>query len=114
MIALRVFAPIEKMKRSLEAAIRRSNNYDPSLLFLIDGAYHLLYAVGLLCALRGLDRNVPEEALMQLDNTIRILKAAVEREKQDPAFALKRFFKSARAKSYIQDAAKELVGQAAS
>lgn len=112
--ALRVFAPIEERKRALETAIRRGSEYDPSLLFLIDGAYHLLYAVGLLCTLRGCDRMVPAEPLKQLDDAIRVLKAAVEREKQDPAFALKRFFKSSRAKAYIQDEAKKLVETAGS
>ena len=60
---LQIFRPIETRKRSLEAAIRRGAEYDSSLLFLIDGAYHLLYAVGFLCTLQGLDKSDVDVAL---------------------------------------------------
>ena len=107
---LQIFRPIETKKRNLEAAIRRGAEYDSSLLFLIDGAYHLLYAVDLLCTLQGLDKSDVDVALTQLDNAIAVVQAAVREEEKDPAFALKRFFKSARAQRYIQRAAKQLTG----
>lgn len=105
---LQIFRPIEAKKRSLEAAIRRGAEYDSSLLFLIDGAYHLLYAVELLCTLQGLDKSDVDVALTQLDNAIAVVQAAVREEEKDPAFALKRFFKSTRAQRNIQRAAKQL------
>lgn len=106
--SLRIYEPIRVKKRELDSAIRRGVHYDTDLLFLIDGSYHLLYAVGILCVIRGVDRNDVEESLGQLKDAYRVMAIAVEREKRDPAFAMKRFFKSARATSYLQEAAEGL------
>ena len=105
---LQIFRPIETKKRCLQSAIRQGEQYDASLLFLIDGAYHLLYAIGCLCTSRGIDKSNSTSSLNQLENAIEVVKEAVERESTDLAFALKRFFKSARAQRYIDDAVKKI------
>jgi hypothetical protein len=43
------------MKRDLERAVRRGQAYDPAMLFLVDGACHLLVAIAELCTLRKID-----------------------------------------------------------
>jgi hypothetical protein len=110
--AIAVFTPIERMKRKLQKSIRSGEDYDVDLLFLIDGAFHLLYAVSHLCELRGIDPTDSVRAETQLDDGVRVLKkAVVEERQQDVAFAHKRFFKSERARARIHKAAAELVEQ---
>jgi len=109
LVPLQVFQPIEEMKRNLERAVRRGQSYDPAKLFLVDGAYHLLFAVEVLCTLRNIDYWHAGEAFTQLEDATRVIQAAVRKEASDPAFAYKRFFKSTRARRYIEEAARELV-----
>jgi AIPR protein len=106
---LQVFQPIEEMKRNLERAVRRGQTYDPAMLFLVDGAYHLLFAIAMLSTLRNIDHWQAEKAVAQLEDATRVVQAAVRKEASDPAFANKRFFKSTRARRYIEEAARELV-----
>ena len=79
------------------------------MLFLIDGAYHLLFAIAVVCSVRNIDRWQVNEASEQLENAISVVKAAVKKESSDPAFAYKRFFKSTRARRYIEEVARELL-----
>jgi hypothetical protein len=109
LVPLQVFQPIEEMKRNIERAARRGQSYEPAMLFLVDGAYHLLFAIAVLCTLRNLDHWQAEEAVAQLEDATRVVLAAVRQEASDPAFAHKRFFKSTRARRYIEEAARELV-----
>jgi hypothetical protein len=76
---------------------------------LIDGAYHLLFAVGYLSALREIDRTNVGAVLDNLADAFTVVKNAVDKEKSDPAFAYKRFFKSTRAKKYVEDEAVRFV-----
>ena len=110
LVPLQVFQPIEEMKRNIERAARRGQSYDPAMLFLVDGAYHLLFAMAELCTLRKIDHWKTEEAVKQLEDAIEAVQAAVKKEATDPAFAYKRFFKSTRARRYIAEAALELIG----
>jgi len=109
LVPLQVFKPIEIMKRDLERAVRRGQSFDPSMLFLVDGAYHLLFAIAELCSLRKIDNLHTETVIEQLQDAIQVVKTAVKNEVNDPAFAYKRFFKSTRARRYIEKAARELV-----
>jgi hypothetical protein len=52
----RVFQAIESRKSRLQRAIRTASEYRQSHLYLIDGAYHVLYAVGLLMSKQGDDK----------------------------------------------------------
>jgi hypothetical protein len=107
-VPLQIFKPIEDRKRDLERAVRRGLTYDPAMLFLVDGAYHLLFAIAVLCGLRSIDQWDVDEAISQLDNAIRVVQEAVKRESLDPAFAYKRFFKSTRARRYIEECARDV------
>ena len=103
LIPLKIFRPIEQMKREFQRSIRNGLRFDRNMLFLIDGAYHLLYAISVICDQRNLDSSNVEIALAQMDNAIHIIQKAVnDEEEKEPAFAHKRFFKSIRAKRYIQ------------
>jgi hypothetical protein len=62
-----------------------------------------------LCTLRNLDHWQAKEAVAQLEDATRVVLAAVRKEASDPAFAHKRFFKSTRARRYIEEAARALV-----
>lgn len=108
LVPLQVFQSIEEMKRELERAVRRGQSYDPAMLFLVDGAYHLLFAITELCTLRKIDHWQTEKAVPQLKDAIQVVQDAVKKELQDPAFAYKRFFKSTRARRYIEEAARDL------
>jgi hypothetical protein len=104
-----IYYPIDLLKRGLYNSIRKGDSFDKDLLFLIDGSYHLLYTISLLCNLRHLDESNMETAINQLADAIKVVVAAVKQESDDPAFAHKRFFKSTRAKRNIISIAKELV-----
>jgi hypothetical protein len=109
LVPLAVSQPIEQMKKDLERAVRRGQAYDPAMLFLVDGAYHLLFAIAELCTLRKIDHWQAEKAVAQLKDATQVVQTAVKREVSDPAFAYKRFFKSTRARRYIEEAAREFV-----
>lgn len=108
LVPLLVLRSIDKDKRQLERAIRRGEDYDPALLYLIDGAYHQLFAVSHLCAVRGIDHWDLETTMTQVPDSRTLVQAAVKREITDPAFAYKRFFKSTRSRRYIEEAARNL------
>ena len=104
--------PIERLKRGLQTAIRRGAAFDPGNLFLIDGAYHLLYAVRAVCTQSDVDPHDADLAIEQLPSAMEVVKGAVKREETAaPAFAYRRFFKSKRAKRYIDEGAEALHGQ---
>lgn len=109
LVPLQLFRPIEDAKRALERSIRRGEQFDSASLFLIDGAYHQLFAINLLCELRLLDPSNLAQALDQSSDAAEAVKRAVQREIRDPAFAYKKFFKSVRARRFIEDEARELV-----
>lgn len=101
----KVFEQILKEKKALERAIRSDEPFDPSRLLLIDGAYFVLFAVGRICELRGIDRNDATRAASQYAEALTIVTRVVaEEQTADPAFAHKRFFKSVRAKQRIEEA----------
>ena len=103
---LQVFHSIDDRKSTLERAVRRGQTYDAGLLFLVDGAYHLLFAVAELCSVRKIDHWHADEAVLQIEDATLVVQAAVKKESADPAFAYKRFFKSTRARRYIEEAAR--------
>lgn len=112
LVPLQLFDAIEKLKRKLQRNVRQGADYDPKMLFLIDGSYHLLYATATLCELRGIDRmNVPE-AKKQVADAIDVVVGAVEHEQRnDLAYAHKRFFKSVRARKLIERFAAKIAKQ---
>lgn len=100
-----VYRHIEGQKRRLQRALRQGEPYDVDDLYLIDGGYHLLYALSKLVATQDLTPSQIKEALEHLPCASAAVKAAVRKEQsKDPAFAYKRFFKSGRARHLINDA----------
>lgn len=105
LVPLEVLRPIEQKKRDIQRAIRKGQTYDAGMLFLIDGAYHLLYTTCSLCDIRQLDKLDAPLVIQQLDEAIELIVKVVNEEKaNDPAFSYKRFFKSKYAKTQIDKA----------
>lgn len=101
--ALSVFHEVERLKRKIQYNVRHGEDYDPEMLFLIDGAYHLLFAIAVLCEVRSVDRENFVEAKKLLNDAIDVVVRAVKHERtNDAAFAHKRFFKSTRARKLIE------------
>ncbi len=100
---LRVFSEIEAVKRDLHRKIKKGELFDRSLLFLIDGAYHVLFTVAELCERRGIDPLDEALAKAEIQNALKVVKELVEQEtKLDEAFTTNRFFKDAKTKGKIQ------------
>lgn len=100
---LRVFSEIETLKRDLHRKIKKGEAFDRNLLFLIDGAYHVLFTVAELCESKGIDPIDETLAKAEIENALKVIKELVEQEsKQDEAFTTNRFFKDAKTKGKIQ------------
>ena len=104
------FKPIAEAKKALQKAIRGGRDYDVDDLFLIDGGYHFLFCIAYLAESAGVSLLDVGEVLQHTSDAKRVVRKAVAREQEDPAFAHKRFFKSTRAKRYIEEEASRLIG----
>lgn len=103
LVPLRVYKDIEAHKRDLQRKIKRADTFDPELMFLIDGAYHVLFAVAELCESKNIDPLNETKAKAEIPRAINVVKDIVKQEiKQDPAFTTNRFFKDAKTKAKIQ------------
>jgi hypothetical protein len=105
--AIKVLSAIETRKKKLQSAIKKDNSFNASEMFLIDGAYHALFAVGQLCDIRGIQRFNYQEAIKLVPLSIKYVNEVVEKAKNDDeAFSFNRFFKDSKTKtkiaSYIQ------------
>ncbi|MCX6093054.1 MAG: AIPR family protein [Candidatus Bipolaricaulota bacterium] len=104
---LSVFGEIEAQKRTLQRQIKRAGAFDPDLLFLIDGAYHVLFTVSLLCEDSAVDP-LSDAAKGLIPRAVELLRQLVQQESaRDEAFTASRFFKDAKTKSKIQRAIAE-------
>ncbi|QSB02648.1 AIPR family protein [Methylomonas sp. EFPC1] len=106
--ALKVLNVIEAKKKALQTSIRSQSQFDKSNLYLIDGAYHVLFAVGQLSDCRQIDRLDFDHAKDIVPDAIRYVGDVVETEQnKDESFSFNRFFKDAKTKtkiaSYIQN-----------
>lgn len=100
---LQVFSEIEMVKRDLHLKIKKGEAFDRNLLFLIDGAYHVLFTVAELCESKGIDPLDETLAKAEIKNALKVIKELVEQEGgQDEAFTTNRFFKDAKTKNKIQ------------
>lgn len=108
---LQVSEPIVVRKRALQSAMRRGQEFDKSHLFLLEGNYHVLYVIRLLCEHRNLAKSDSNVAKQQLDDAIEIVKLTVERERaKDPdSFRVNVFFKDADTKKKLRDVLIEYV-----
>lgn len=102
LIALRLLSKIEGEKRKVQASIQSQNDFDASKMFLIDGAYHVLFAVGQIADKKSIDR-------LNLENTSQLIPAAIElistmvstEQEQDASFSFNRYFKDSKTKTKI-------------
>ncbi len=103
LVPLSVFGEIEKIKRDIQKKIRRQERVDHRLLFLIDGAYHVLFTVYQLCEETSLDPDDEKNAMSCVKAAINVVADLVQKEmKTDEAFTFNRFFKDAKTKATIQ------------
>jgi len=97
--ALKVLNVIECEKKILQVSIRSQTSFDKSKLYLIDGAYHVLFAVGQICDCRVIDRLEFNGVKGIVPDAIRYVSELVEIEQQkDPTFSFNRFLKTRRLK----------------
>ncbi len=110
--SMKILSAIESRKKHLQSAIRKQEDFDVHSLFLIDGAYHVLFAVAQICDNRFIDRFNYDEAVKLIPQALEYVAALVyETQNKDEAFSFNRYFKDAKTKtkiaSYIQN--KDLV-----
>lgn len=105
--ALRLLKMIETEKRKVQAAIKKQEDFDYRFIFLIDGAYHALFAVGQICDAREIDRLDFEKAKDLIPKAMEYIAEMVSTaQESDESFSFNRFFKDAKTKikiaTYIQ------------
>ena len=116
--SVKVLEEIESEKKLLQSAVRKQEQFDKRKMFLIDGAYHVLFAVGQICDARSVDRINHNEASKFIPTAIDYVSDLVEEAKEmDEGFSFNRYFKDAKTKtkiaSYIQNREQEIVKQTA-
>ena len=71
-------------------------------MFLIDGAYHVLFAVGQICEVCNVDRFNKDAAISYIPKAIDyISELIVKAQAQDESFSFNRFFKDSKTKTKI-------------
>lgn len=105
LVPLRVLAEIEKAKRDVQKKIRREERIEPRMLFIVDGAYHVLFTVSALCEHNAVDPLDETRAKGYVGGAIALVAALVQKEiKADAAFTFNRFFKDTKTKVKIEAA----------
>ena len=100
---LTIFSEIETIKRELKRKIKKEEPFDVDLLFLMDGAYHVLFTVAELCESNDVDLLDEVKAKAEIPHALDLLKDLVKQERaRDEVFTASRFFKDAKTKSKIQ------------
>lgn len=102
LIALRLLSKIEGEKRKVQASIQSQNDFDASKMFLIDGAYHVLFAVGQIADKKNIDRLSLESTSQLIPSAIELISTMVSTEQaQDASFSFNRYFKDSKTKTKI-------------
>lgn len=102
LIALRLLSKIEGEKRKVQASIRSQNDFDASQMFLIDGAYHVLFAVGQIADKKNINRLNLESTSQLIPTAIKLISTMVSTEQeQDASFSFNRYFKDSKTKTKI-------------
>ncbi len=112
--SLKILNVIEAVKKSLQSAIRKQEAFDTELLFLIDGAYHALFAVAQICDERKIERLNYEEAIKLVPIAFSYIGELVkDAQDKDEAFSFNRYFKDAKTKikiaTFIQNKEQKVV-----
>jgi hypothetical protein len=103
LVPLQLYAKIQTTKREMQRKVKKGEPVDSSLLFLIDGGYHVLFAVHELSESRGIDPFDLAQTQRLIEPAIALVRdlVLVEMEK-DEAFTTNRFFKDAKTKAKVQ------------
>lgn len=100
--AIKVLDEIERRKKRLQASIRRQEPFERNEMFLLDGAYHVLFAVGQICDIKGIERVNFLSAIEQIPSAIeKISELVAEAQERDEGFSFNRYFKDAKTKTKI-------------
>lgn len=103
LVSLRLYEAVQAQKRNLQNRIRKGEKVDASLLFLIDGGYHVLFTVHELCESQSVDPFDLVKAKKLIPSAMQLVKELVNNEmKADEAFTTNRFFKDAKTKAKLQ------------
>lgn len=105
--AVRILDSIERVKKRVQSAIRKQEKFKADEMFLIDGAYHVLFAVGQICDIKKTPRLDYQKASELIPSAVKYISEVISKEQEeDPGFSFNRFFKDAKTKtkiaSYIQ------------
>lgn len=106
--AAKVLESVEVRKKLLQSAVRKQAPFNKDEMFLIDGAYHVLFAIAQICDARKIDRKDYKEASKLVSTAINYVAELVkEAQENDEGFSFNRYFKDAKTKtkiaSYIQN-----------
>jgi AIPR protein len=105
LVPFKLYGNIQERKRALQRKVKKSEPIDSSLLFLVDGGYHVLFAVHEICETMDIDPFDYVMAEKLIPDAITHVKSLVSRAMQDDkAFTTNRFFKDAKTKVKIQRA----------
>lgn len=100
--ALRLLNLIEVEKRKVQSAIKKQENFDRRFIYLIDGAYHTLFAVAQLCDLRSINRLDYSQAEKLIPDALEYVANIVSNAQQaDESFSFNRYFKDTKTKTKI-------------
>jgi hypothetical protein len=95
---------IDKEKKAVQKLIRAGEDASAKM-FLIDGAFHVLYATGLLAQKAEIDLSDFEKASKKISAAISLVKKVVDRVQRDSnTFSFNRFFKDSKTKELIRRA----------
>ncbi len=100
--SFKLLESIELEKRKVQASIRSQNNFDKSKMFLIDGAYHVLFALGQIADKNGINRLDVDAVKTLLPDAVELISNMVSTEQdQDASFSFNRYFKDSKTKTKI-------------
>lgn len=100
LIPLAVFQHIDTYKKDVQRRLRKDEKVAQDELFIIDGAYHVLFAVRRICDRDGVDE-FSQDSLTKVDEAISVVKSCVSSNMND-TFSYNRFFKDAGTRTKIE------------
>ncbi|MGN6155911.1 MAG: AIPR family protein [Sphingomicrobium sp.] len=99
-LPLQVLGKIEAVKKDVQRRVRNEEPVDATELFIIDGAYHVLFAVRRICVHDGVDE-FSDLALDRVGKALEVVKDCVAKNQSD-TFSFNRFFKDAGTRTKIE------------
>ena len=97
---LRVLKEIDIFKKDVQRKLRKDEEVDQKDLFIIDGAYHVLFAVRRICDRDGVDE-FSNDAIYKVQEAIDAVRSCVQ-DNMNETFSFNRFFKDAGTRTKIE------------